>query len=243
MTEQKPSDTAVAADKAGQIWNDLIPVVGFIICYNALRIAGPETGLFSKETALYWATGILIIATAAVVGLKLKRNEPIPPFLIISSLIVGGFGTLGIVLQDKSFLYIKPTIQNLFLAALVFGGFLLGRNIWKEMFKTVFDLPDFAWNQLAIRWGVLFIVMALWNEYLWRTFAPLPESPLIFAGLTLAPTAPYSMFGLEFGQKDAEAVWANWKFGNMVIVFLFAAANTPYTLKHLRTPGQTPAET
>ena len=49
------------------------------------------------------------------------------------------------------------------------------------------------------------------------------------------------MFGLTFGARDGEDVWANWKLGNMVITFIFGAANVPYTLKHLREPEQASA--
>ena len=65
---------------------------------------------------------------------------------------------------------------------------------------------DFAWKTLAIRWGLFFIAMAIWNEFLWRSFT--------------------------------EATWANWKLGNIVITFLFALANTPYTLKHMTAPAE-----
>ena len=78
--------------------------------------------------------------------------------------------------------------------------------------------------------------MALWNEYLWRTFAPGFETPLVMAGIPVAPAGSYEFLGLTFGAKDAEDVWANWKLGNMLIVLIFGAANTPYTLKHLREP-------
>jgi len=164
MSETKPSDINRAADKANQIWGDLIPVVLFVVIYNVMRRFPEERELFNPETSLYWATGALILATLAVVGLKVCNRQPVPPFLLVSSLIVGGFGTLGIVLQDKAFIYHKPTIQNLFLAGIIFGGFLLGRNVWRDMFKSVFDLPDFAWRTLAIRWGLFFVAMAAWNE-------------------------------------------------------------------------------
>jgi intracellular septation protein len=230
---QNDADLGTAADKANQIWGDLVPVMGFVLVYNLLRFVDFGLPLINSETALYWATGVLIALTLGVVGQKLITRQKIPPFLIVSSLIVGGFGTLGIVLQDKSFIYIKPTIQNLFLASLIFGGFLFGRNIWRAMFKQVFDLPNHAWNTLATRWGLLFVAMAAWNEFLWRYYAPGFEQPLVFAGLTIAPAGSYEFLGLTFGNRDAEDVWANWKLGNMVIVFLFGLANVPYTLKHL----------
>ena len=201
MTDTK-SDAEVAADKAGDLLSDLLPVVGFILVYNLLRIfPGEEGTLFAKDKALYWATGVLMIGTAWAVISKKRQGKKIPPIMIITAAIVGGFGTLGIALQSPEFLYVKPTIQNLFLALLIFGGLLMGKNIWKLMFKDVFQLPDFAWRTLAIRWGLFFVAMAIWNEVLYRNFS--------------------------------EDTWANWKLGNMVIVFVFGALNTPYTLKHL----------
>ncbi|MEL6754759.1 MAG: intracellular septation protein A, partial [Pseudomonadota bacterium] len=56
----------------------------------------------------------------------------------------------------------------------------------------------------------------------------------------IAPCEAYSFAGLSFGEKDAQSVWANWKIGNMVITFLFGAANVPYTLKHLQDGSETP---
>lgn len=104
----------------------------------------------------------------------------------------------------------------------------------------MFDLPDFAWRTLAIRWGLFFVAMAVWNEYLWRMYAPGFENPLVLAGIPVAPAGTYDFLGLTFGAKNAEDVWANWKLGNMVIVLLFGALNTPYTLKHLRNTEEAP---
>ena len=247
-SEPTGSDTSVAsgaakaADKANQLWSDLIPVIAFVAVYNGMRIAGLDTELFNKDTALYWATGVLVVLTLGFIALRLIRGQKVPLFMLVSSGIVGGFGILGIVLQEKSFIYIKPTIQQLFLASLIFGSLALGKNIWKVMFSQVFALPDFAWRTLAIRWGFYFVAMALWNEFLWRYYVPGFEEPLKMAGLTLAPAGEYSFLGLTFGAREAEDVWANWKLGNMVITVIWAIANTPYTLKHLQ-DDETEAET
>jgi len=227
------SGAAKAADKANQIWGDLVPVIAFVVVYNGLRFIQPEGGFLTYD-ALFWATGVLIAATAVIVGQKLVKGEKVPPFLIVSSLIVGVFGLLGILGKNEAFLYVKVTLQNLFLAGLIFVPMAFGKNVWKAMFKQVFDLPDFAWTQLSIRWGLFFVCMALWNEYLYRTFAPVAEQCLPVFGVPIAPCEPYSFAGLSFGEKDAQSVWANWKIGNMVITFIFGAANVPYTLKHLR---------
>ncbi len=236
------SDLGIAADKANQIWGDLIPVIGFVLVYNIMRWVNLNDTWASKDTALYWATGVLIAATLWTVAGYLKRKQPVPLFLIFTAGIVGTFGMLGIILQEKSFLYIKPTIQQLVLGGLILGSVAIGKNVWQVMFSKVFDLPDFAWRTIAIRWGLFFVVMAAWNEFVWRYYAPGFEQPLIFAGLTIAPAGSYEFLGLTFGSRDAEGVWANWKLGNMAITFVFAMLNTPYMLKHIREPkGETSA--
>ncbi|MFN7056216.1 inner membrane-spanning protein YciB [Hyphomonas sp.] len=225
-----------AAGKANQLWGDFIPVIGFIVTYNVFRRVELLDGLINKDTAIFWATGVLMVLMAGFLVRQLVMREPVSQMMVFSSAIVGGFGLIGILLQEKAFIYVKPTIQQLFMAAMIFVPMAFGKNLWKSLFSKVFDLPDFAWRTLAIRWGLFFIAMAAWNEYLWRMYAPGFEAPLVMAGIPVAPAGSYEFLGLTFGARDAEDVWANWKFGNMVIVLIFGALNTPYTLKHLRTP-------
>ena len=116
-----------------------------------------------------------------------------------------------------------------------FGSLAFGTNIWKVMFKTVFDLPDHAWTQLAIRWGGYFVFMAAANEFVWRYFVPPLEEPLYIAGLLWAPAGEYDFLGITFGARNFEDAWATWwKLGTWVITLAFGAANVPYTMKHLR---------
>jgi intracellular septation protein len=67
-------------------------------------------------------------------------------------------------------------------------------------------------------------------------YAPIAEQCLPIFGVQAAPCESYSFAGLNFGETDAQGIWANWKLGNMVITFIFGALNVPYTLKHLRQP-------
>ena len=149
MTEQsdQTTDQATAPNKPGNIWAELGPTLVFVVTYN------------------------VIVMTLGVIIQKLVRGERIPPFLILSSVLIGTFGTIGIVLQSKTFLFIKPTIINLLFAGVIFGGLAVGRNIWKMFFESAFQLPDFAWRTLAIRWGLYFVAMAIWNLVLWQFFS------------------------------------------------------------------------
>ena len=159
----KPADLS---NSAAGLWGELWPVLAFLIIYNVMRRLPEGGGVFSPETALYWATGILMVGMAYEVGKRLVRKEKLSPLMLLSAGMVGVFGALGILLQSKAFLFHKPTIINLIFATIIFGGLAMGRNLWKMMFESLFSLPDFAWKRLAVCWGVYFIGMAGWNEVL-----------------------------------------------------------------------------
>ena len=236
-------DLGTAANKANQIWGELIPVIAFVAIYNLIRLLGIDAQFsiggmdmsINSDSALYWATGALIILTVGFIGHRLMTGGRVPLFTLMSAGIVGSFGIIGIVLQDKGFIYAKPTIQQLVLASFIFGSLLFGANIWKVMFKTVFDLPEHAWTVLAIRWGLYFVFMAAGNEFIWRFYVPALEDPLYILGFQWAPAGQYEFLGITFGARNFEDAWATWwKLGTWVITVAFAAANVPYTLKHLR---------
>lgn len=228
-----PETTPDKKQAPTSLWAELGPAVAFILTYTLAGKFLPEgEGVFTKHTAIFWATGALMASTLYVIGYKLFRKEKIPPMLILSGGVVGFFGVLTIALQQEAFAYIKPTLINSLFAIVILGGLAVGRNFWKLMLQHVFDLPDHAWKVLSIRWGVFFIFLALLNEYLWRTYCPLPETPLVFLGLVIAPTEPYSFLGLQFGTKNAEHIWAWMKIANIFISIAFMLANVPYTMKH-----------
>ena len=189
-----------AGEGANAVWGELGPSILFVLTYNILIRLPEGDGLFAQDKALYWATGLLIVVTFGIIIAKKLRGNKIPPFLIISSSALGIFGMIGIIWQSKTLLFVLPTIINCMYASLIFGGLLVGRNVWKMLFGTLLYLPDHVWRTLAIRWGLFFIVLAIWNEFLWRNYS--------------------------------EAVWANWKLGNIFIVAAFGLAQLPLTLKY-----------
>ncbi|MEO9970046.1 MAG: septation protein IspZ [Hyphomonadaceae bacterium] len=169
---QTPKQTdgagAQVSDGAAGLWGELWPVLSFLVVYNVMRRFPEGDGWFTPDTALYWATGILMIGMSFEVGKRLLRKEKISPLLLMSTGMVVVFGILGIVF-GKGFLLHKPTVINLTFASIIFGGLMTGRNLWRIMFDGLFSLPDFAWDRLATCWGIYFIAMAGWNEILVAT--------------------------------------------------------------------------
>jgi intracellular septation protein len=155
---------------AGNLWTDIGPVLVYVIAYNGINSLAPHDGFFSKDTALYWATGFFMAAVVAAIGWSLSKGRKVPPMLLITGAVVLVFGTIGIVLQNEEFIYYKPTIINLLFAGVILGSLAIGRNIWKTAFEHAFQLPDHAWKTFALRWAGFYVFLAGMNEVIWRFF-------------------------------------------------------------------------
>ena len=172
MTETPTAETKKSLPKgAGNIWTDIGPVLAFVIVFNVLqnRPEGPE--LFSKDNAIFWATGVFMAAVALSIGWTLAKGRRLPPMLIITGTVVMVFGGLTLFLQDKTFAFIKPTIINILFALTILGSLAIGRNIWKTAFEHAFTMPDRAWKVFALRWAGFYVVLAIINEIIWRNFS------------------------------------------------------------------------
>jgi intracellular septation protein len=90
---------------------------------------------------------------------------------LIGAIFVGLFGGLTLYLQDETFIKVKVTVVNLIFAVLLLGGQYFGRSFLKDLMGEALQLPPHAWRSLTIRWGVLFLVLAGLNEYVWRNYS------------------------------------------------------------------------
>jgi intracellular septation protein len=119
---------------------------------------------------IYWATGILIATSLAAALLSRVVLGKITPMLWVTTVVVVGFGLLTLWLQDPRFIKMKPTIVNLFFAAVLGGGLLMGKSLIKPLMEHGFQLTDEGWRQFTIRFIGFFVAMAVLNEVVWRNF-------------------------------------------------------------------------
>lgn len=161
MTDASPK---AAASGGQQLLIDLGPVVVFVLAFNVLqRIEA------TRDNAVFIATAIFMAATLIAIAYSRIRTGRIPPVLIVTGVLVVAFGGLTLVLRDRTFIQIKPTVTYLFYTAAIVGSLLIRQNVWRLLFGHAFALPDRIWTVLALRWAGFFLFMALLNELIRNT--------------------------------------------------------------------------
>lgn len=125
-------------------------------------LAGEHAGIFAA-TAVF----IPAVLVALAVGYVVTRHLPVMP--LVTALIVVVFGGLTLLLQNETFIKLKPTIIYVFLAGVLLGGLAFGKPLLGPIFDSVFHLTGEGWHKLTLRWALFFLALALLNEIVWRT--------------------------------------------------------------------------
>jgi len=118
---------------------------------------------------IYAATGTFMVATivSLIVTYVLIRRIAIMP--LVSAIVVMVFGGLTIWFQNETFIKVKPTIIYSLFAILLLGGLAFGRSLIAIVLDSMFSLDAEGWRKLTLRWGLFFVVMAVVNEFVWRS--------------------------------------------------------------------------
>lgn len=136
-----------------------------------------ELGPLLAFFAVYWAFGIYpataVLMASTVASLVASRTllGRITPMPIVTAVVVCFFGGLTFLLNDPSFIKMKPTFVNLAFAMALAVGLLLGKPLIKMLFAEQLQLADAGWHQLTVRWLLFFLAMAALNEIVWRNFS------------------------------------------------------------------------
>ncbi len=201
---------------------DMGPLAVFFIAYFfGRRLAPLIGGLIGQDWAIaegeemFLAVGLFMPAFFVAFVFSVWKERRIAPMLLVSGVIVGVLGTLTLVLHNKTFFYMKPTIAYAMFTATLAGGLIAKRNFLKIVFDGALHLPDDAWRVLTKRFAIFFAVLAVANEIAWRYF--MRECDL----------------GGE-GGCPGEKHWVNLKvFGFTILSFAFTALQLPFIAKHM----------
>lgn len=134
--------------------------------------AGPLGVFFfcNSRFGIFTATGAFMAATVAALAVNWALERRLPVMPLVSGVFVLVFGGLTLYLEDELFIKLKPTIVNSLFAVILLGGLATGRSLLKPLFGAAFQLDETGWRSLTFRWALLFIVLAVVNEVVWRNF-------------------------------------------------------------------------
>ncbi len=162
MTDLKPVEASTAPAKPNNFLIDFGPVAIFVGCYHYLRRSDPDGAMLT-------AAGIfMVVAIIALVFSRIKTGK-FSGVLLMTTVIICLTAGLAIFSGNKTIFYMKPTLVNILFGLGVLGGIVFKKNVLKMMMGEALSLPDKAWNNLAIRWGLFFFACAALNEFIWRT--------------------------------------------------------------------------
>lgn len=115
---------------------------------------------------IYFATGVLMAATALQMALIYAIDRKLQAMHKITLALILVFGTLTLVLHDDRFIKWKPTVLYAAMAiALAVAVWAMKKNFLKLLLGSQLELPDPVWKRLNIAWIIYCTFMALINGY------------------------------------------------------------------------------
>jgi len=219
------SDSATAGQKltgGAKLAVDMGPLAVFMIAYFFGQRLAPLLGSLAGRQwsiddgeQMYLAIGLFMPAFLVAFVYSVWKERRIAPMLLVTGVLVGVLGSLTLILHNKLFFYMKPTIAYTLFASALGGGLIAKRNILKILFDGALHMPDHAWRTLAKRYAILFAVLAIANEVAWR----------------------YLMRECDLTGSEAcsgEKYWVNLKvFGFTAVSLVFTALQAPFLAKHM----------
>lgn len=141
---------SISGAPMAKLFLDLFPLLLFFVAYKVYDI--------------YVATAVAIVASVAVIGWLKLRGRPIETMQWLGLGIIVVFGGLTLLLQDETFIKLKPTVLYLaFAAILLFGRLLSGKNLIKTVMGQQIRLPEPVWDTMNWLWISFFTMMAALN--------------------------------------------------------------------------------
>lgn len=128
-----------------------------------------ESAMDGDTAPLFVATAVFMVAIAVSLAVSWSIARSLPKMAVLTGIVVAVFGTLTLVLQDETFIKMKPTVVNSLFALILGVGLLQGRSYLKYLLGEAMPLDDAGWMIFTRRWMWFFLFLAALNEVVWRT--------------------------------------------------------------------------
>ncbi|MBY7649169.1 MAG: septation protein A [Candidatus Liberibacter europaeus] len=120
---------------------------------------------------IFLSTVFFVIATGLSLLISWFLFHEISKISLISGIFVIILGSLTVWFRDERFIKIKPTILYCLFSAILFIGYVFGKNFLRLFLFKIIRLDGAGWDKLTVRWAVFFLFLAFLNELVWRNFS------------------------------------------------------------------------
>jgi len=149
---------------------ELGPTLAFFVLYVRIKddvftIAGTEYTGFIVAALVFIPILLLSMAVLWALTGKLSRMQVFTAFMVIF------FGGLTAYFNDERFFKMKTTIVYGFLAAILGIGLLRGQSWLEYVMAEMMPMKREGWMILTKRLVLAFGVLAVANEFVWRTMS------------------------------------------------------------------------
>lgn len=185
---------------------DYGPLIVFLVTFYIFRPEGEDS--VGTLFAVVRSTGAFVVAAiVAVIASKVLTGQ-VSKMLMLSTVLIVGFGGLTILLRDPFYVQVKPTVLYAFFGIVLLIGWMRGKAFLQWLLEAAFEgLSQEGWLKLSRNWGFFFLFLAVLNE------------------------------ALRMSLSFESWLWAKlWVF--MGLSFAFTFANLPMLLKHGLDPGR-----
>lgn len=141
--------------------------------FGAMEELLPILVFFVVQAQVSFVAGVVAMTVVLVLLLcyAYLSDQRVPRFALVSTVGFLLFALPTIITGQPRYFQLSDTILDGLFALLLLGSWLLGYPLLKVLFGSIFAITDKAWHILALRWGLLFMLLAVLNEYVRQTQA------------------------------------------------------------------------
>lgn len=173
-----------------------LPIISFFV------EVGPLITFFIVEAYRDFFTALFALVAATIVGLfvSIYLTGKLPWFALLGGAFLIVFGMLSIFLKNENIFIIQDTITNAVLSAALLLTAYRRTPLLKLFFETAFAITDRAWKSLNLRWGVVFLLLAIGNEIvrIWFT----PEIWVEYRAWSILATIAFGLYQFTLSARE-----------------------------------------
>ncbi len=174
------------------------------IVFSGLLEFGPVILFLAsfEHVKIYESTIILMIATIISTFATYRLQKRIPYLALYVAMITIVFGYMTLHFRNVKFIQMRDTLYDATCALTLIIGILLNVPFFKLVFDNVIPMTLRAWNKLTHLWIGYFILIAVANEIVRRTY-PL-HIWFDFKGWIVFATAVFGLTALYLSYEEKE---------------------------------------